>query len=363
MKKLILAGAGHGHINVLKNLSKNPLDDCQISLITNFPRQYYSGMLSGFIEGIYSEDEISFDVEKLCREAKVDYILDEILEINSQEKVVKTKNSVYDYDYLSMNLGRDSKEFYKIDKSKSTYVKPISEIVRFKNILASDTDLKTNPKNLIIVGAGASGIELALSFKLAFPNLLITIITRGEKLLSKFNRPAQKIIKNTLKERHIKYSLGEELIRVGDDYIETNVGKRKYDYLLLSTGFSGDDISYVGFETNKQNYLIIDNYLKADQRSLAIGDMTSLKNYPDTPKTGVFAIKEGAILFENLKKLLVGEKNLKAYKPQTLYMQIINLGKKKAIISWGPLAFKGKSAWKIKDKIDRNYMETAFLKD
>ncbi len=62
MKKIILAGGGHGHINILKNLIRNPIENFEIKLITDNEKQYYSGMLAAFMEGIYSEDEISFDL-------------------------------------------------------------------------------------------------------------------------------------------------------------------------------------------------------------------------------------------------------------------------------------------------------------
>ncbi|WP_295884933.1 hypothetical protein [uncultured Anaerococcus sp.] len=86
MKRIILAGGGHGHINVLKNLIRNPLLDCEILLITDFKKQYYSGMLAGFIEGIYTEQDISFDVAKLSKMANVRYIEEKIIAI---DKLIK----------------------------------------------------------------------------------------------------------------------------------------------------------------------------------------------------------------------------------------------------------------------------------
>lgn len=85
MKNLILAGGGHGHINILKRLIKSPLKDINITLITDYGRQYYSGMLSGFVEGIYTEDEISFDVRELSKRANVNYVEEEIISIDKNK--------------------------------------------------------------------------------------------------------------------------------------------------------------------------------------------------------------------------------------------------------------------------------------
>ena len=86
MKNLLLAGGGHGHINILKRLIKSPLKDINITLITDYGRQYYSGMLSGFVEGIYTEDEISFDVRELSKRANVNYVEEEIISIDKNKK-------------------------------------------------------------------------------------------------------------------------------------------------------------------------------------------------------------------------------------------------------------------------------------
>ena len=202
MKKLILAGGGHGHINILKLLAKEPVADLEITLITNFGRQYYSGMLPGFIEGIYTEDKISFDVEELCREAGVTYVNDKIKEVDGERQLVITEEAKYPYDFLSMNLGLASREDFRINPENSTYVKPISSLVNFTYNLENSQD--DEGKKMIIAGAGVSGIELALAYKNRFPHLNITILGKGEKFLPNFNSNFREKIKSLIKDRSIK---------------------------------------------------------------------------------------------------------------------------------------------------------------
>ena len=57
---LILIGGGHAHLSVLMKLSKNPIDGNRITLISNEIDTPYSGMIPGYIEGIYSWRDSSY---------------------------------------------------------------------------------------------------------------------------------------------------------------------------------------------------------------------------------------------------------------------------------------------------------------
>jgi selenide,water dikinase len=73
------------------------------------------------------------------------------------------------------------------------------------------------------------------------------------------------------------------------------------------------------------------------------------------PKAGVFAVRQGKPLFENLQYILLG-KSLQAYKPQKLYLSLIGTGDREAIASWGSLGWQSPLLWRWKDYIDRKFM-------
>lgn len=358
MTKLILAGGGHGHINILKEIRNKDLSGLEITLITDFARQYYSGMLPGFIEGIYTEEEISFDVEDLCKKAGVKYIHEKILEIDGDRKLLITDKNTYDYDFISMNLGSLSREEFEINPNNSTYVKPIARIVDFKGKL--DQTFKENPKDkkkLVIVGGGASGVELSLSIATAYPNLDLEIFTKNSQLLPIFNQKSREKLDLINENKKIRAYTGERVLEIKDDRIITDKREATYDFLIVSTGFKGPEIKYTGFEKTEDNYLLVDDNLKANETAIAMGDMVTIKSYPKTPKAGVFAIRQAPILYQNLMKMIKGEKDLISYKPQTKYLQVLNCGEKKALLNYSKAAFYGSLSWRLKDYIDRKYME------
>lgn len=355
MKNLILAGGGHGHINILKRLIKSPLKDINITLITDYGRQYYSGMISGFIEGIYTEDDISFDVRELAKRANVNYVEEKIISIDKNKQVVTTENNEYNYDFLSINLGSMANVNFSVDDNGVLNVKPISELIETKESFLKK-GFKDEVKKIYFIGGGASGVELAFSFKEAFKNFDITIITSGE-ILENFNEKSRTKVKKILKKKNIKLIEGEQVRKIEEHIIETGNAKYEFDYVFLTSGFKGVDVKYIDFDVDDRNYVTVDERLMVDESTFSMGDSANIYKYPKLPKAGVFAIREAPILLENLMSALRNSGDKKSYEPQLKYLQILNCGGKKAIMNYGKFSFYGRLSWWLKDKIDRKYME------
>jgi selenide,water dikinase len=87
----------------------------------------------------------------------------------------------------------------------------------------------------------------------------------------------------------------------------------------------------------------------------AVGDCAALAGAPWLPKAGVYAVRQGPLLAENLRFALSGEP-LRAYRPQRDFLALLNLGEQRALgAKWG-VAFAGAAAWRLKDAIDRRFM-------
>lgn len=67
IKDLVLVGGGHSHAMALKMLGMKPIPGVQITLIARDIDTPYSGMLPGYVEGLYEKDECYIDLNRLCR--------------------------------------------------------------------------------------------------------------------------------------------------------------------------------------------------------------------------------------------------------------------------------------------------------
>lgn len=354
MKHLVLAGGGHGHILLLKKFAKKPLCGVEVTLITDYPKQYYSGMLAGYVEGIYCEKEMAFDVRALAEAAEANYIETDIRTIDREKNAVITDYGEITYDILSMNLGVRSQEPFLLEKTEASYVKPIARTVAFKKQLDKARGLKE--KRLVIVGGGASGVELALALKAAYDFREVLLLTSGE-VAKNMNTASRARLRRLLKDKGIDLYESTTVRGVNGEKVQAEDETYAYDYLILSTGFTGVEVEYKGFDLTESNYVYVDSYLKAAPNVFAMGDMVTLRDWPRLPKAGVFAIRQAPILYHNLMKALAGEDDLRSYTPQENYLQIINGGGKKALFNRGSFSLYGHIPWLIKDIIDRRYMK------
>ncbi len=339
MKRLILCGCGHGHIHILKN-SRKFLKNIEIIVITDNKYQYYSGMYTGFLDGIYRHDEICFDVEKICHENNTKFILDKVVSIDSKNNVVISKNHKLEYDYLSVNLGA-SQNTISFDKSVINS-KPINNIIDLKDRISIEDN------SIVILGAGASGLELAFALKNIYPDKTISIITKGHIQMEGFNKSSNKKVKSLLHSKGIKLYENQKINDVNDIQIP-------YDKLIMCIGSKGVDVDFGNLPVTDKNFLLSDEFLRVSENIFAVGDCVSFRKYPNLPKAGVYAIRQSSILFKNIVRTLKSE-DLIEYVPDSNPLQILYCSNEKALLNYKNLSLYSHFSFLIKKYIDRKYM-------
>jgi selenide,water dikinase len=87
----------------------------------------------------------------------------------------------------------------------------------------------------------------------------------------------------------------------------------------------------------------------------AVGDCASLRG-ERLPRAGVYAVRQGPVLRENLEAWLAGERP-RAWEPQGDFLALLNLGDGRAMaVKWG-WAVVGRWVMWLKDRIDRRFVE------
>ena len=112
-----------------------------------------------------------------------------------------------------------------------------------------------------------------------------------------------------------------------------------------------------GLQTDDQGFIAINDRLQSESHPyvFATGDVASCEKYP-RPKSGVFAVRQGPPLANNIRLLCAGQP-LKPFRPQSKFLSLISTGDQSAVASYGSLSLKGDRIWKWKDWIDRRWME------
>ena len=350
VRDLVLLGGGHAHVSVLKKFAMHPEPGVRLTLISRGQQTPYSGMLPGCIAGTYTPEDIHINLGPLCRFANARLISAEVLGIDMRTKQVQLEGRPpVKFDLLSINTGAVPSAPY-VD---AVTVKPISAFL--PKWQAIQAEIKAGD-HLAIIGAGAGGVELAFAARSALPNA-VQISLYGPSLLPGHNTRTITTAQQALAQR-------------GITWVNERVEGRSDAELLLSSGTALEAthtlwvthvqapqwIASAGFATDANGFISVDAALQSTSHPgvFAAGDIAYLHDQP-RPKAGVYAVRAGAVLADNLRRTLT-RKKLRLYHAQTNYLALLGDGQGKAIANRGSWSAYGRFWWLLKDRIDRNFM-------
>lgn len=366
--KIVLIGGGHSHAIVLKNWVKNQVSNLELTLITDTKKTPYSGMLPGHIAGYYSFDETHIDLISLANFANAQLYLDSAIGLNLEKnQVICANNTPINFEILSIDIGSTpTTANIKGAEEFATPAKPVPKLLKtWNNLLEKVSNYPNKLLNISIIGGGAGGVELALNMYsrlskiLTKNNLKISIFQRNNKLLPNHNNWVQNQISKILKAKNIQVYLNTSIVEILENQVICKSSfKIPSDYTFLVTQASAPEwIKNSGLTINNQGFILIKNTLQSVSHShiFATGDIATMENYP-RPKAGVFAVRQGKPLAQNLQRMLIN-KSLKPYIPQEKYLSLIGTGDKTAIASWGNLGGESPLFWLWKNYLDNQFMK------
>lgn len=362
MKRLILAGAGHAHLHVLKALSGRRWPGVEVILVSPYRRQIYSGMVPGWMAGHYRIEQCAAALAPLAQAAGVRFVQDEVTGLCAPRRVIHTAQSGdMAYDALSLDTGA------RVDDrslAASTAARlPIRPLEHF--VLGWDSQLaafrQRGKAAVAVVGGGAAGVELALAARyrlakeLGAGHATVHLIV-GAGLMPGHGRAIAARVEKTL----IRHG-----VRLLDGYAEGSPGGLRLadgaalacDCIIAATGVRPADwLAEGGLELAADGFVAVGNGQQSCSHPevFAAGDVASRVDAPHA-KSGVYAVRAGPVVTENLQRALLGHAP-RSYQPQKRSLYLLATGPQEAIMSWGGLSASGHWAWRWKDWIDRRFM-------
>ncbi|XDZ66898.1 selenide, water dikinase SelD [Alphaproteobacteria bacterium LSUCC0684] len=364
LRHLVLVGGGHAQIAVLKKFAMAPMPGLRLTLISRDVMTPYSGMLPGYIEGVYGREEITLDLSHLARHAGARFIHDEISSIDPEARTIGIKGRPpLSYDLMSINIGASTDlDAITGAREHAIGIKPISTLLpRLDAVLDPDMDAP----HLLLAGGGAAGVETALALDerlnvTGTRRARITLVHRGERLAAEYPQAASRMMERELASRGIDVRLQTSLDRVepGMAILDGDEGLAADLILVITPASPPAWLAGTSLALDERGFIAVNRSLQSISHPeiFAAGDIATLEA-ERRPKAGVFAVRAGPYLAENLRRALLGQR-LKSWHPQRNYLALVGTGGGRALAVRGNLVVPGSAAgWHLKEWIDRRFMK------
>ena len=350
---LILLGAGHAHVEVLRRFAMRPQPGVRLTLIGREPETPYTGMLPGLIRGDYTFDQAHIDLAPLAASAGARLILAEATAIDlTDRRVAVTGRPDVPFDLLSIDVGGEP----AMPPDGGVPVKPIGQFLA--RLSALEAALRPGAR-LAVVGGGAGGTELALALARRYrEQVRVVLVCDTPEPLARAPSYARSVARAALVDAGVELTCGVRAGTWADGRLALSDGSfLEVDTALWATGVVGPAIlAASGLACDTAGCIRVDATLRSVSHKFvfAAGDCAAIEANP-RPKAGVWAVRAGAPLAANLRRATRGRKP-RRWHPQSEALAIVGLGDGRALAWRNEIAVSGRPVWRWKDWIDRRWM-------
>lgn len=372
--KIVIMGGGFAGLQLAKTLRKA---DLKVLLVDKQNHHQFQPLFYQVASGRLEPSSISFPFRKIFQKNKnIDFRMTDIRRIIPEEnKLVTSYDRTITYDHLVIATGCKTNFFGNEEiKNNSFSMKTTQDSIDIRNkiLFSFEKEIFARPEekqawmNIIIVGAGPTGVELSG----AFAELKNDVFPKDYHNVdfSKFNILLVEGSKNTLN------NMGESSRTASREYLEklgvivkTETILNSYDgkvavlsngeeipskNVIWAAGVTGNVIEGLDKAQLVHNRYVVDrlNKLENYDNIYAIGDVAYMETplYPKAhPQVANVAINQGKNLGKNILSMLKDEHaTLNPYEYKDLGM-MATIGKHKAVVELPHLRFKGPLAWYV----------------
>ncbi len=362
--RLVLVGAGHAHLEVLRRCILTPLPKVELTVVSLDDEQHYSGMLPGYVAGIYPQEAVRIDVAGLTRRANGRFIRAEALGLDPTRQTVRLAGvEPVAYDLVSFNLGSQAAGA-EAAGCYALVLKPFSQALDLRRrIEALAQEHKAGVCRIAVVGGGPAGFEMACALEAVLRRAgrprQVSLFEAASIMLGGYSAAFRRRAGRILARRNIAVCTGQRVRQVHAEAVELANGRSLPAQLTvwLSGPAPPAVFGNCGLSLDDRGFLLVTDSLHAldDGRVFAVGDCASLTAYPHTPKAGVYAVRQGPVLWDSLAARLYG-RPAPRYRPQASFLSILNTADGRALLRYKRLVSHSRPAWRLKDWIDRRFV-------
>jgi selenide,water dikinase len=359
-KKIVLVGGGHSHLEVLCAWAGGRRPRAELTLLSDEPRAFYSGMVPGLVSGAYAESELAIDLAALAARAQARFVCARALRIDGSRREIELAGGArLPYDLASLDIGAQPAGLELPGVAQHAIAtRPISRLAH--RLDAALSSRSGESIHCVVVGAGAAGVELACALeRRGGVAARVTLLDAAPALLPGHGALAARLAARCLAQRGIATRLATRVLGAGPERLELeHAAPLAFDLLVWAAGAAAPPLwRDSGLATDARGYLRVSATLEACAGGdlFAAGDAASIEGHASAAKSGVHAVRAGPVLAHNLAARLE-DAPLRRFRPQRSTLALLDLADGTALgTKWG-LALRGRALLRWKRSIDRGWV-------
>ena len=352
-KPIVIVGAGFGGMTVASNLKRlNP--SLPILVVDSEANFIFKPLMYEVLSEELSMWETAPEFSNIFSNLGITFLRNCLTKIRFDEKILEFSDDLnIGYECLIICTGSLSNNFSVKGVDENCYFfNNLNDLKKLKSFLQKFQNDKIK-KNLFVIGAGPSGVEIACKINDIYKNKFdISIVERSNEILGRnkiFNREEAE---KALERRKINVLLNSTVQEISDQKIsildDSEVKDLDQDVVIWTAGVK-PNLPYIDEQViQKDGRILVNENFQIDNcvNSFAIGDISIIKGMEDLPLTAQVAMQQGNHLAKNIE-LLFQEKELLPFNFED-NGEMISLGIGEASISALGVTLSGKLAFEAR---------------
>ncbi len=372
-KRIVIVGGGFGGLQLARKLLKL---DYQIVLIDRNNYHQFQPLFYQVATAGLEPSTISFPFRKIFQNNKKIHIrVAEVNAVRASDNQLDTSIGVIDYHYLVIAIGADTNFFGNTKMKELAYpMKSVNEALALRNTILqnyedalseSDREKRKQLMNIVVVGGGATGVEVAGTLaemkksilpkdypELDFKMMQVYLLEGSPKVLNVMSGNASSKAEKYLNELGVNVFLNSRVKNYDGENVFLENGKEiPTKTLVWAAGVIGNKIEGLNPDVvTPSNRIKVNrnNRVEGYQNIYAIGDiafMTEEKYPKGHPQVAQVAIQQAVALSKHFKNLLLNKSSVDfSYKDLG---SMATIGRNKAVADLPNIKFAGFFAWLV----------------
>ena len=278
-----------------------------VTLVSDSPFLYYSGMVPEYVGGVYRQEEIRIDLEALCKASDVRFVQAKAARLDPASRTLYADDGrPFTFDLVAFDIGARN-------PGEADGTIPTKPLYRIEALVDRATDVlqgRTSALRVVVAGGGAAGTEVALNLSGRFVGagrrdaLTLHIAEPGPRILPQFPEGMSRHAAALLEGRGAHLHVGAGIKTVEGERVRlTNGLELEGDAVLWATGSTAPPLfREAGLPCTERGFVRVSRALRSRAYPwlFAAGDCAAVEGLEHLARVGVHAVKQGPTLRDNL---------------------------------------------------------------